>query len=131
VVVAANRQVDATTGTIQLQALFPNPDGALRPGQSGRARLPRPDEGHGAITVPEKAVIQVQGTYSVAVVGEGNKVELRRVELGPAADGVRIVRAGLRPGERVVVEGLQKAPEGAVVVPQPVRLAVAPAPAAR
>jgi membrane fusion protein (multidrug efflux system) len=119
VVVAANRQVDPVTGTIQLQALFPNPGGALRPGQYGRVRVPRPEEGRNAVAVPEKAFIEVQGTYSVAVVGEGNKVQLRRVQVGPSADGVRIVRAGVKAGERVVVEGVQKATDGAVVDAQP------------
>jgi membrane fusion protein (multidrug efflux system) len=119
VVVAANRQVDAATGTIQLEALFPNPDGVLRPGQFARVRLRRTSEGRGAIVVPEKALVQVQGTYSLAVVGEGGKVQLRRVEVGPSADGLRIVSSGLRAGERVVVEGVQKASDGAVVDPQP------------
>lgn len=119
VVVAANRQIDAATGTIQLQALFPNPGGALRPGQYARVRLPRDEEGRNAVTVPEKAFIEVQGTYSVAVVGAGEKVQLRRVQVGPAADGLRIVRSGLSPGERVVVEGVQKVTDGATVDPHP------------
>jgi membrane fusion protein (multidrug efflux system) len=119
VIVAANRQIDAATGTIQLQALFPNPDGALRPGQYARVRLPSGDDGRNVVTVPEKAVVEVQGTFSVAVVGEGDKVQLRRVEVGPATGGVRIVRSGLAPGERVVVDGVQKATDGATVDPQP------------
>jgi len=123
VVIAANRQVDQTTGTIQLEALFPNPGGTLRPGQYGRVRVPRPEEGRNAIAVPEQAFIEVQGTYSVAVVGAGNKVQLRRVQVGPSADGVRIVRAGVQAGERVVVDGLQKATDGAVVDAQPVQTA--------
>ncbi len=123
VLVSANRQVDQATGTIQLQALFPNPDAALRPGQFGRVRMPRPDEGRNVVTVPEKAVQQLQGTFSVAVVGEGNKVQLRTVQVGPAAGGLRIVRSGLEAGERVVVEGLQRATDGAVVDPRPDRVA--------
>jgi membrane fusion protein (multidrug efflux system) len=119
VVVAANRQVDAATGTIRLEALFPNPAGTLRPGQYGRVRMPRPEEGQHAVTVPEKAFLEVQGTYSVAVVGAGNKVQLRRVQVGPSADGVRIVRSGIEAGERVVVDGLQKATDGAIVDAQP------------
>jgi membrane fusion protein (multidrug efflux system) len=127
VIVAANRQVDATTGTIQLQALFPNPDHVLRPGQYGRVRIPRQDDGRDVLVVPEKALLQVQGTYSLAVVGPGDKVQLRRVEVGPSAGALRIVRSGVEPGERVVVDGVQKVSDGAVVSPQPAVGMAAPA----
>lgn len=116
VIVAVNRQVDPSTGTIQLQALFPNPDNLLRPGQFGRVRLRRADAGANALVVPERAVIQVQGTYSVAVVGPGEKVQLRRVEIGSAADGWRMITSGLQEGERVVVDGVQKVTDGATVI---------------
>jgi membrane fusion protein (multidrug efflux system) len=127
VVVSVNRQIDASTGTIQVQALIPNPTGALRPGQYARVRLQEEGAGQGVIAVPEKALISVQGTYSVAVVGEGNKVSLRKVEVGAAAQGLRIIEKGLQEGERIVVEGLQKVSDGAVVdaKPQPVPAAVA------
>jgi membrane fusion protein (multidrug efflux system) len=118
-IVTANRQIDASTGTIQLQALFPNGDGLLRPGQYGRVRIRRENEGKAALVVPEKALISVQGTYSLGVVGEGNKVALRRVELGPSVRGYRIVTKGVEEGDRVVVEGQQKISDGATVVPQP------------
>jgi membrane fusion protein (multidrug efflux system) len=121
--VAANRQVDASTGTIQLQALFPNSEGSLRPGQYGRVRLQRDDQGKGALAVPEKALISVQGSYSVGVVGPDKKVKLRAVELGPSANGLRIVISGLNEGESVVVDGVQKISDGALV-------AASPAPAA-
>ena len=117
--VTANRQVDASTGTIQLQALFPNNEGTLRPGQYGRVRIQREDQGKGALAVPEKALISVQGSYSVAVVGDDNKVQLRKVELGAAAKGLRIVTNGLKEGEKVVVDGTQKATDGATVAPKP------------
>ena len=120
VIVAANRQVDPSTGTIQIQALFPNPEGALRPGQYGRVRLRRQDAGQNALVVPEKALIQVQGTYSLAVVGADNKVQQRHVEVGPSNGELRIINSGVAVGERVVVEGLQQARDGAVVNPQPV-----------
>jgi membrane fusion protein (multidrug efflux system) len=116
VIVAANRQVDPSTGTIQLQALFPNPDGLLRPGQYGRVRLRRPDIGPGTLVVPDKALAQVQGSYSVAVVGADNKVKMRRVEVGPVAGPLRIIKNGVTAGERVVVEGLQKVSDGTLVV---------------
>jgi len=115
-VVAVNRQVDPTTGTIQLQALFPNPDNFLRPGQFGRVRSRRHDVGQGAVVVPEAALIAVQGSYSLAVVGSDDKVSLRRVEPGPSAGALRIVDKGISPGERVVVEGVQKVTDGAKVV---------------
>ncbi len=118
VLVAANRQVDPSTGTIQVQALFPNPARNLRPGQYGRVRVPRPADGANALVVPDKALLQVQGTYSLAVVGGDNKVQLRRVEVGPASGPLRIVRSGVAEGERVVVEGVQKVSDGAVVNPQ-------------
>jgi membrane fusion protein (multidrug efflux system) len=116
VIVAVNRQVDATTGTIQLQALFPNPGNFLRPGQFGRVRLRRRDVGATALVVPEKALVQVQGTYALAVVGADNKVKLKRVEVGPSTGPSRIVTSGIEAGERVVVEGVQKVNDGTTVV---------------
>jgi membrane fusion protein, multidrug efflux system len=131
VVVAVNRQIDATTGTIQLQALFPNPGNLLRPGQYGRVRMRRGDSGANALVVPEKALLQVQGTYSLAVVGADHKVTLRRVEVGPAAGPLRIIASGVTAGEQVVAEGLQKVSDGITVVPQPLAAAQSPgAPAA-
>jgi membrane fusion protein, multidrug efflux system len=127
VIVAANRQVDPSTGTIQIQALFPNPDGSLRPGQYGRIRLRRQDAGQNALVVLEKALIQVQGTYSLAVVGADNKVQQRRVEVGPSNGELRIINSGVGVGERVVVEGLQQARDGAVVNPQPASVGATPA----
>jgi membrane fusion protein (multidrug efflux system) len=126
VIVAVNRQVDPTTGTIQLQALFPNPDAVLRPGQFGRVRMRRADEGRGALVVPEAALIQVQGQYSLAVVGPDARVKVKRVEVGPSAAPLRIIESGVQSGERVVVDGVQKATDGALVTAEPAR-AVAPA----
>jgi membrane fusion protein (multidrug efflux system) len=125
VVVAVNRQIDVSTGTIQVQALIPNTNRDLRPGQYGRVRIRRTDAGVGALTVPEKALISVQGTFSLGVVGAGDKVQLRRVELGPSAGGVRVVQKGVTEGERIVVEGVQKISDGAPVVPRPAPSAAA------
>ena len=116
VIVTTNRQIDPSTGTIQIQALLPNPDGALRPGQYARVRIRRADAGLNVLVVPEKALIPVQGTYSVGVVGPDDKVQLRRVDVGPAAQGLRVVEKGVAEGERVVVEGVQKISDGALVV---------------
>ena len=117
-IVAVNRQVDTTTGTIQLQALFPNPDNLLRPGQYGRVRMRRADAGANALLVPEKALLQVQGSYSLAVIGSDNKVTLRRVEVGPVTGTSRIISSGVSVGERVVAEGVQKVSDGMTVAPQ-------------
>lgn len=126
VIVSADRQIDATSGTIRLQALFPNPENLLRPGQYGRVRLARGDEGRAQLVVPERALILLQGSYSVGVVDADNKVELRRIEPGPSVDGLRAVKSGVTEGERVVVEGVQKISDGAPVRPEP----LPPAPAA-
>jgi membrane fusion protein, multidrug efflux system len=126
VVIATDRQIDTTTGTIRLQALVPNPDGFLRPGQFGRVRIPQPKEERAPIAVQEKALINVQGTFSIAIVKPDNKVALRRVEVGPSAKGLRIVLSGLKEGERVIVEGVQKVAEGARVNPLPAPKSGAP-----
>jgi membrane fusion protein, multidrug efflux system len=117
VLIAANRQVDASTGTIQLQALFPNPDGALKPGQYGRVHIQRTDQGKAALVVPERALISVQGSFSLGVVGQDQRVHLRQVELGAASGGLRIVTKGVSEGDRVVVDGLQRISDGSLVAP--------------
>lgn len=119
VIVTANRQIDASTGTIQVQALVPNSDGFLRPGQYARARIRRTEAGHDELVVPERALISVQGAYSVAVVGPDNKVSIHKVELGPAAKGLQILMSGVAEGDRVVVDGTQKVSEGALVDARP------------
>ena len=124
-IVAVNRQIDATTGTTQLQALVPNPDGRLRPGEYARIRIRREDEGKGVVVVPEKALVSVQGSYSVAVIGADNKVQLRRIELGAGTPGYRVVTSGLSGGEHIVVDGLQRVSDGATVVPHPAAAAAA------
>src|SRR5690349_3351607 len=119
---AVDRQVDVQTGALRLAALFPNPDNILRPGQYGRVRFVsyvRPK----ALLVPQKAVTELQGTYQVAVVGTDNKVSLRAVNVGERTGQMWIVENGLKPGERVIVEGVQKARDGVTVK-------VLPAPAA-
>ncbi len=119
VLVAANRQIDPSTGTIQIQALFPNTDGALRPGAYGQIRIKRQEAGHDVLVVPEKALVSIQGAYSVGVVGPENKVQLHRVEVGPSVQGLRVVTSGIAEGDHVVVDGVQKISDGAVVDPKP------------
>jgi len=116
---AVDRQVDVQTGAIRLASLFPNPDNILRPGQYGRVRFVsyiRP----GALLVPQRSIVELQGNYLVAVVGNDNKVTVRTVKVGEQTGAMWIVEEGLKPGERVVVEGVQKARDGMVVNPTPV-----------
>jgi membrane fusion protein (multidrug efflux system) len=114
----ADRQVDVGTGTLRVAVLFPNPGNLLRPGQYGRVRASvglRKD----AVLVPQRAVTELQGSYQVAVVGGDNKVEIRPVHLGERSGALWVVEDGLRPGERVIVEGVQKVRNGAAVNPRP------------
>jgi membrane fusion protein (multidrug efflux system) len=114
---AIERAVDATTGTLAVQFKFPNPDRVVRPGQYGRARFVIETK-PAALLVPQRAVTELQNLYSVAVVGAGNKVEFRNVKAGPRVDSLWLIEEGLKPGEKVIVEGLQKARDGAVVAPK-------------
>jgi membrane fusion protein (multidrug efflux system) len=118
-IVAVDRQIDARTGTMQLQALLANHDRVLRPGEYARVRLRRANEGHDVVVVPERALISVQGMYSVAVVGADHKVSIRRIEVGPSSQGERVVTKGLAGGEQIVVDGLQHVTDGAIVEPHP------------
>jgi RND family efflux transporter MFP subunit len=110
----ANRQVDVSTGSIQIVCSFPNPQNFLRPGQFGRLRA-APEVRHGALLVPQKAVSELQGSYQIAVVGADNKVSIRGVKVGDRVGPMWIVEGGVKPGEQVVVEGLQKVQNGGTV----------------
>ena len=109
-----NRQVDVSTGSIQVLCSFPNPQNVLRPGQFGRLRA-APEVRRGAVLVPQKAVSELQGNYQVAVVGADNKVSIRAVKVGDRVGPMWILQSGVKPGELVVVEGLQKVQNGATV----------------
>jgi membrane fusion protein, multidrug efflux system len=111
------RAVDPTTGTLGLELIFPNPQQILRPGQYGRARILL-DTKVGALLVPQRAVQELQNLYSVAVV-EGDKVAFRNVKVGQRVDTLWVVEDGLKPGEQVVVEGLQRIQEGMTVSAKP------------
>jgi membrane fusion protein (multidrug efflux system) len=113
---AADRQVDIQTGSIRLAGLFPNPSNVLRPGQFGRVRFISYTKA-GALLVPQKAVVELQGSYQVAVVGNDNKVSLRTVSVGERTGAMWIIDEGLKPGERVVVEGVQKVRDSMTVKP--------------
>jgi membrane fusion protein (multidrug efflux system) len=111
------RAVDPTTGTLAIQFTFPNPERLVRPGQYGRVRGVTETK-KGALLVPQRAVTELQNLYSLAVVGAGNKVEFRNVKVGPRVDELWLIEEGLKPGEKVVVEGLQKVRDGMVVSPK-------------
>ena len=114
----ADRQVDVKTGTIKVAALFPNPGNVIRPGQFARVRA-QTTINKGAILVPQRAVMELQAGYQVAVVGSGSKVTIKPVKVGERVDGLWVVDEGLKPGEQVITEGLQKVKEGTVVSVRP------------
>lgn len=113
----ADRQVDANTGTIRVVGSFPNPNNLLRPGQFGRVVAEMGTQKL-ALLVPQRAVTELQGSYQLAVVGADNKVNIRPVKVGPTIGKMLIIQDGLKPQERVVVEGLQKVKDGTVVTPR-------------
>jgi RND family efflux transporter MFP subunit len=120
-ILLADRQVDPTTGTIRIVAAFPNPRNVLRPGQYGRVRV-ETDMKKGALLLPQSAVAQTQGSYQVAVVGSDHKVSMRTVKPGATVGTMWVIEEGMKPGEQVVVEGLQQLKQGTLVTPKPVHL---------
>ncbi len=113
-----NRQVDPTTGTFKFGALFPNPDARLRPGQFAKIRATFAVQ-KDALLVPQRAVSEIQGKYLIAVVGEGNEIDLRPVKPGERIGSDWIISEGLNAGEKIVIEGTQKVRPGAIVNPKP------------
>ena len=112
-----DRIVDPTTGTMKVEAAFPNPENHLKPGQFARIRVPVAEK-ENAILVPQRAIQELQGAKTVLVVDAQNKVQLRTIKVGDKAENYLIVLDGLNPGERVIVEGMQKARPGSEVKPQ-------------
>jgi membrane fusion protein (multidrug efflux system) len=115
----ADRQVDASTGTLRIQASFPNPDRLLRPGQYARVRIVI-DIRKGALLVPQRAVQELQGQQMVSIVGADDTVQSRTLQMGPRIGSLWMVDQGLNPGDRVILEGAQKVRPGAKVVPKEV-----------
>jgi len=113
----ADREVNQSTGSIQLTALFPNPGNILRPGQYAKVRAVIGTK-RGALLVPQRAVAELQGTYQVAVVDAQNKTSLVNVKPGDRVGTMWVIEEGLKPGDRVVAEGVQKVGPGSIVVPQ-------------
>ena len=111
-----NREVDPTTGAMLLQASFPNPQELLRPGQFAKVKALVKVVKDG-ILIPQRCVMELQGLYSVYVVGDGDNIQTREVKVGPKIKQFWLITEGLKPGEKVVYEGLQKVKDGAVVNP--------------
>ena len=114
---AADREIDAKTGTIRISATFPNPDRTLRPGQYGRIRAETRVRTN-ALLVPQRAISELQGSFQLRVVGSNNTVSTKRVKVGDRIGSRWIIADGLQPGVRVVVEGARTT-DGTVVNPKP------------
>jgi len=114
----ADREVNASTGTIRIAAVFPNPNNLLRPGGYGRV-MGSVNTREGALLVPQRAVSELQGSRQVAVVGKDNKVSIRPITAGEKVGSQWIISGNVKAGDRVIVEGLQKVREGAAVNPKP------------
>src|SRR5467141_4450710 len=111
---ALDRNLDTKTGSIRYYVTFPNPGNILRPGQFGKVRFVA-DMKKGAMVLPQEAVNELQGNFQVAVVDQNNKVSIRPVKMGERIGAMWEVTEGLKPGDKVVVQGLQKAREGSTV----------------
>lgn len=116
-VVLADRQVDVKTGTIRVAGAFDNPRGILRPGMFGRVRAVT-GISKAALLVPQRSVVEAQGSYSVVVVDSNNQASIRPVKTGERVGQMWVITDGLKPGEQVIAEGMQKAKEGSTVRPK-------------
>jgi len=116
-VVLADRQVDVKTGTIRMAGAFENPGGILRPGMFGRVRAVTGVD-KAALLVPQRSVVETQGSYSVVVVGSNNQASIRPVKTGERVGQMWVITEGVKPGEQVIAEGMQKAKEGVTVRPK-------------
>lgn len=112
---ALDRSLDPRTGSIRYYVTFPNPGNILRPGQFGKVRFVA-DTKKGAMVIPQEAVNELQGNFQVALVDQDNKVSIRPVKMGERIGAMWEVTEGLKPGDKVVVQGLQKAREGSTVI---------------
>jgi membrane fusion protein (multidrug efflux system) len=116
-----DRNVDPNTGSILIQVSFPNPEKLIRPGQFARVRTIA-ERLTDSILVPQRCVSELQGTYRVFVVNDANKVEEREVRVGPTVGGAWLILQGLKAGEKVIYEGLQRVADGVLVNPETVSL---------
>lgn len=122
---ATSQAIDPTTGTFQIEASFPNPRGLLRPGQFARVRAPYQTLKN-VVVVPRQALVELQGLFQVYVVKEDNTVEVVSVERGPNRGEETVIQSGLKGGESIIAEGLQKVRPGMTVAPQPFQPPVSP-----
>jgi membrane fusion protein (multidrug efflux system) len=113
----ADRQVDVKTGTIKIGSVFKNPGHLLRPGQFAKVKVAVATK-KAALLVPQRAVTELQGSYQVAVVGPDNKVDIRPVKATYRVGNLWVIEEGLKPGERVIAEGIQKVRQGIPVNPK-------------
>ena len=120
-IILVDRAVDPTTGTLRIDLGFPNPKKTLRPGLYGKVRY-RDEMRAGALLVPQRSVQELQGQYTVVVVNAESKAETRKVKTGPRVGSLWILEEGVKPGEKVIVEGVQKVRDGV-----PVKATVVPA----
>ena len=111
-----DREVDTTTGSMLVQASFVNPEKLLRPGLFAMVRIKVQDVKN-AIMIPQRCVMELQGLFNVFVVDENNKIETRDVKIGSKVGSLWLISEGLKPGEKVVFEGLQKVKDGITVTP--------------
>ena len=116
-IIFVNRQIAAGTGTIQLAAAFPNKDALLRPGGFGQVRI-KTKNNPNALLIPQPAVIEVQTDYQVVVVNPEGRAVFRPVKVGDRVGPNWIITEGLKPGEKVVVEGFQKIQQAAAANPE-------------
>ncbi len=128
-VLFVDRAVDPQTGTLRVDLAFPNPQKTLRPGLYGKVKA-ESEVVKNAILVPQRAVQELQGTYTVVVVTPDDKVETRKVKPGQKVGSNWIIEEGLKSGDRVVAEGIQRLRDGMTVVPKPAAAPAAAAPAA-
>jgi membrane fusion protein (multidrug efflux system) len=117
-VLSVDRQVNVSTGTILVTAILKNPGSVLRPGLFARARVIASTL-EDAVVVPQRAVTEIQGSYQLAVVGADGKAEIRPVQVGPRVGTDWVITSGLKPGEKVIVEGIQKVKAGTQVAAKP------------
>lgn len=112
-----DRNIDASTGSILLQATFPNPDRLIRPGQFARIRI-RFSQADNAILIPQKCALELQGQYSVYIVNSENKLENRQIIIGETVGEFYLVSEGLNAGEKILMEGLQRARQDLEIIPE-------------
>jgi len=112
-----DRQIDPLTGALTFEAAFPNPDKLLRPGQYVKVKVVT-DVRPGALVIPQRAVIEMQGIQQVYVLGDSNKVNLQIIKAGPTFEDAYVVETGLKPGDKIAFGGTQLLRNGTVITPK-------------